>query len=115
MIEIKKKQTKIDWKLLSRITSGIIIFGYLLYALVIELTGMYITSSDNIPSSTITEAFGRVEICKRLDFLNTFGNKHIEAVASIVNQTFNQKGWKSPVKIYFDDEGDAFVKFSQDF
>ena len=25
MIEIKKKQTKIDWKLLSRITSGIII------------------------------------------------------------------------------------------
>lgn len=62
-----------------------------------------------------TSAFGRIEICKRLDFLNTFGNKHIEAVASIVNQTFNQKGWKSPVKIYFDDEGDAFVKFSQDF
>lgn len=61
MIETKKKQI-IRWNFISRIITGIVIFAYMLYALVIELTGMAITTSNNMPSSTITEAFGGLEV-----------------------------------------------------
>lgn len=56
--------------------------------------------------------YGEIDIRFQADYLNRYGQKYLEIIQQKANQKFNSNGWKNPVRIIFDDEGDAKVLFS---